>query len=94
MRTQVSPKLVKLEQKLENIHSSLDNQIHRENLLALINNIHTKLDNAEDYRISASNENQARHDALISACTGSGHSDPFEDYDENTELDDNKSITP
>ena len=61
MRTQVSPKLVKLEQKLENIHSSLDNQIHRENLLALTNNIHTKLDNAEDSRILASNKNQARH---------------------------------
>ena len=56
MRTQVSPKLVTLEQKLENIHSTLDNQMHRENLLALVNGIHTKLDEAEDFRILASNE--------------------------------------
>ena len=37
---------------------------------------------------------QARHNAVVSICTGSGHSDPFEDYDENTELDDDRSISP
>ena len=53
------------------------------------------MDNAEDSRILTSNENQAKHDALISVCTaGSGYSDPFEDYDENTELDDNRSTKP
>ena len=59
-----------------------------------INNIHTKLDNAEDSRILAFNENQAQHEALVSLCIGSGHLDPFEDYDEITELDDDRSITP
>ena len=68
IRTHVSPKLVTLEQKLENIHTTLDNQMHRESLLALVNDIHTKFDDAEDFRIRASNENQARHDSVISAC--------------------------
>ena len=94
MRTHVSPKLVTLEQKLENIYTTLDNQMHRESLLALVNDIHTKLDDAEDFRIRASNENQARDNSVISACQGSGHSDPFEEDDENLELDGNNSMTP
>lgn len=94
MRTQISPKLVTLEQRLENIHSTLDNQMHRENLLTLVNGIHTKLDEAEDFRILASKENQARHDAVISTCHGSGLSNPFEDDDEDIELDYNRGITP
>ena len=94
MRTHVSPKLVTLEQKLENIHSTLDNRMPRESLLAPVNDNHTKLNDAEDFRIRASNENQARHDSVISACQGSGHSDPFEEYYENIELDNKRSITP
>ena len=57
MRTQVSPKLGTLEQQIENIHSSLDNQAHREKVLDLINYLHTKLDNAEEFKILASDEN-------------------------------------
>ena len=38
----------------------------------------------------ASEKNQARYEALVNACTGSGHSDPFDDYD----TDDDRSIPP
>ena len=78
-----------MNKKLENIHSTLDNQMHRENLLAPVNGIHIKLNNLEDFRILASNESQVRHDAVISTCQDSGLSDPLEDDDEDIELDDN-----
>ena len=49
LRTNISPKLVAFEHKLENIHTTLNNQVHRDSLLALVNEIHTKLDDAEDF---------------------------------------------
>ena len=91
MRTQVHPKLGTLEQKIENLHISLNSQAHREHLITLINNIHEKLDKAENMRILTSDENLAKHNALISVCTaGSGDSYPFEDYenDVNDDIDD------
>ena len=91
MRTQVHPKLGTLEQKIENLHISLNSQAHREHLITLINNIHEKLDKADEMRILTSDENLAKHNALISVCTaGSGDSYPFEDYDNdvNDGLDD------
>ena len=94
LRTNISPKLVTLEQKLENIDATLNNQVHRESLLALINEIHTKLYDAEDFRILASNENQARHTSIINACQGSRHSNPFEEDDEDLELGGNLSTHP
>ena len=42
---------------------------------------------AEGYKILTSEESQARHDALVSICTGSGHSEPFEEDNGNSETD-------
>ena len=68
LRTNISPKFVAFEQKLDNVYTTLNNHIHRDSLLALVIEIHTKLDNAEDVRKRASNENQARHNSIINAC--------------------------
>ena len=60
LRANISPKFVEFEQKLDDIHAILNNKVHRDSLLALVNKVHTKLDNAEDFRIRASEESQAR----------------------------------
>ena len=54
LRTNITPKFVVFEEKLDNIHATLNNQVHTDRLLALVNQVHTKLDNAEDFRIRAS----------------------------------------
>ena len=56
--TNISPKFVEFEQKLNEIHA---NQIHSDNLLALVNGVHTKLDSAERFRIKVSEVGQSRH---------------------------------
>ena len=73
--------------KLKKNHSVSDHQAHKEQIFDLVKHLHTKLDNAEEYRLLTSEENQARHDALVSICTGSGHSEPFEEDNRNSELD-------
>ena len=47
MRTQVHPKLGTLEEKIENIHTLLNNPTHKEHLVTLINSLHDKFNNAE-----------------------------------------------
>ena len=87
MRTQVYPEIITLEQQIDQIDNLSDHQAHKEQILDLVKQLYTKLDNAEGYRNLTSKEIQARCDALVSICTGSGHSEPFEEDDRNSETD-------
>ena len=91
LRTNISPKFVEFKQTLDDIHATFNNEVHRDSILALVNKVHTKEDDAKDFRMRASEKSQARHNTIIDAFEGSGYSNPIEEEEDNSEQGGNLS---